>query len=688
MKKWIGFFLWAALIITSLLRLVKNGSIQSNPEGQPVMTTVQTKEVDLNTFLELYNQGTFEKVALKDVVKLEWYVPYTGEAQQQAFSLSFFQWEREQFTVYKTNKPSDTSLPELGIEPNGATIIDVQFTETSVLTSLLVEQILPLVFFILLLVLAFRFFGPKWWAGGLPFGTRTGKLRTNTDVKTKFADVAGMEEVKAEVSEIVDFLKHPKKYQKVGAKIPRGVLLWWPPGAGKTMLARAVAGEAGVPFFSASWSEFMEMLVGMGAAKVRELFKKAKAAAPAIIFIDEIDTIGRKRGAGYSGGHQEQEQTLNQILTEMDGFDTDTNVIVIAATNRPDILDSALLRSGRFDRKVMVGQPTLEERKMILEIHVKDKKLAPDADLNALARRTSGFVGADLANIINEAALRIAKQNRTKITMDDLDYALEKVVMGPEKKIKSLRAKEKEIVTYHELGHAVTAYVCPNADPVEKISIVSRGMALGVTWMMPAEDRYLNSKAKFEDELITLLGWRAAEEVFFGKDEITTGASNDFEKVAKIARSMLTKYGMDEELGTLVWYDPDKADFYHFKPFSEKLSQQIDAKTQALVAKAYKKSVAIIKKHQNLITKMAGLLMNKEYITKDEFIAMMEDPKKIDKLVDEFNKNHEKMIKKQERAEKKGTESKAKSQKAKSEDEPKELTAKETDKKIKKFLDS
>ena len=314
-----------------------------------------------------------------------------------------------------------------------------------------------------------------------------------------------MDEAKDELIEIVDFLKNGKKYQDVGAKIPKGVLLYGPPGSGKTLLARAVAGEANVPFFSASGSEFMEMLVGMGAAKVRDLFKKAKSASPSIIFIDEIDTIGKKRGAGYTGGHQEQEQTLNQILTEMDGFDKETNVIVIAATNRPDTLDSALMRSGRFDRKIMVGRPTLEERTMILKLHASDKKLDKGVDLDVLARRTSGFVGADLANIINEAALRVAKENRKALTMDDFEYALEKVVMGPEKKIKSIREKEKQIVTYHELGHAVTAYFLPNADPVEKISIVSRGMALGVTWMMPEEDRYLYSKAKFIDEMVSLL---------------------------------------------------------------------------------------------------------------------------------------------------------------------------------------
>ena len=442
-------------------------------------------------------------------------------------------------------------------------------------------------------------------------------------LKTKFTDVAGMDEVKQELIEVVDYLKDSKKYMDVGARIPKGVLLYGPPGAGKTLLARAVAGEAGVPFFSASWSEFMEMLVGMGAAKVRELFMKAKKAAPSIIFIDEIDTIGKKRWAGYTGGHQEQEQTLNQILTEMDGFEKETNVIVIAATNRPDTLDSALLRPGRFDRKVYVGRPTLEERQMILAYHTGKTKLADDADLAIIARRTSGFVGADLENIVNEAALKVAKEWRTHLTMNDFEYALEKIVMWPEKKIKSLKEKERNIVAYHELWHAVTAYTLPNADPVEKISIVSRGMALGVTWMMPEEDRYLHSKSQFLDEMVTLLWGRAAEEVFFGKDEITTGASNDFEKITKIAYDMLLKYGMDEELGTIVYYDQDKAEFTPFKPYSEDIAVKVDAKVKQLVETAYHKAIKIIEQYKDAMDHMATYLLEKEYITKEEFEAMM-----------------------------------------------------------------
>ncbi len=633
-----------------------------------------SEEVDLNEFLKRYSNQEFEQIILKDVVKLEWYTLYTG----QDTASWFMQPKADKlYTVYKTNKPADTSLPELGIALTGSTIVDVQFDEQWMFAKLFLEQILPLIFFILILLLAFKFFGPKWW--GMPwFGIKAWQLRTNKDIKTKFTDVAWMDEVKDELIEVVDFLKNPKKYQKVWAKIPRWVLLRWPPGSWKTLLAKAVAWEAWVPFFSASWSEFMEMLVGMWAAKVRELFKKAKAASPSIIFIDEIDTIGRKRWWWHTGWHQEQEQTLNQILTEMDGFDTNSNVIVIAATNRPDVLDNALLRSGRFDRKIMVGNPTLDERKLILEIHARGKQLWANADLDALARRTSWFVWADLANILNEAALKIAKDNRKKITMEDLDYALEKIVMGPEKRIKTLKEKERNIVTYHELWHAVTAYLLPNADPVEKISIVSRGMALWVTWMMPEEDSYLHSKAKFMDEMVTLLWWRAAEEIFFGKDEITTWASNDFEKVTKIASNMILKYWMDEELWTLIRLDKEKSSTY-FKPFSEKTAQLADNKIKGLVEKSYKKALSLLKKNKKLIEKMAALLLEKEYITKEEFLAMMDDPKKIDENIKLFSANHKKTVKKL-------ASKKTKPTKIKTTPKKEQLTKEQIEKKVDEFL--
>jgi len=646
MKKWILFFIVAASLITLGLSLVKQYTWSLTPAWnnqetpQAVTTFVKTTETDLSDFLAQYTSGGFETVIQEDGYTLKGLIPTTIPVKPM-----FGPQATKAYDVITTKMPPNTSLQEIGITTTGATLIDIVYNEQSALATVFLEHVLPILFFLLMIVLFFKFMWPKW--GWFPFwNMKAWTLRSQSDSKTKFKDVAWMEEVKDELIEIVDYLKNPAKYQKVGAKIPKGVLLYWPPGAGKTLLARAVAGEAGVPFISASGSEFMEMLVGLGAAKVRDLFKKAKAWAPSIIFIDEIDTIGRKRGSGHTWGHQEQEQTLNQILTEMDGFDTDTNVIVIAATNRPDILDPALLRSGRFDRKVMVGNPTLEERVMILEYHVKGKKLEKEVDLESLARRTSGFVWADLANIMNEAALKVARDNRSAINMDDIDYALEKVVMWPEKKIKSLKEKEKQIVTYHELGHAVTAFHLPNADPVEKISIVSRGMALGVTWMMPSEDTYLYSKAKFLDELVSLLWWRAAEELFFWKENITTGASNDFEKVTNIAYNMMMKYGMDEELGTLNYISEQE---WFTKPYSEKTAELIDTKVKNIVSEAYVKSLKILTENKQLIEKIAELLFEKEYLTREEFFEMMSNPTLIDEIVVKYRKSHAKKIAKAEK---------------------------------------
>lgn len=445
-----------------------------------------------------------------------------------------------------------------------------------------------------------------------------------------------MDEVKMELSEIVDYLKHPEKYHKVGARHPKGVLLYGEPGSGKTLLARAVAWESSVPFFSVSGSEFMEMLVGMWAAKVRELFGKAKAVGRAIIFIDEIDAIGKKRGVGYTGGHQEQEQTLNQILTEMDGFDNKTNIIVIAATNRPDILDPALLRAWRFDRKVMVSRPTFEERILIFDYYVKDKKVNPKVNIESLAKRTSGLVGADIENIVNEASLHVAKDSRLVLLWADFEYALEKVVMWPEKKVKSIKEQEKKIIAFHELGHAVTSYFLPNADPVEKISIVRRGQALGVTWMMPTEDNYLCSRAKFLDEVVSLLGWRASEEIFFGENEITTWAYSDFEKATEIITNMIVKYGMDKELGPVLYADKANDEYKMYKAYSEKTAELIDKKIKDYLNDCYEKSKALVKKNKNMIEQMSKVLLEKEYLTKEEFMAMMKDINKVDEFMKEI----------------------------------------------------
>jgi cell division protease FtsH len=443
--------------------------------------------------------------------------------------------------------------------------------------------------------------------------------------KVTFGDVAGSEAAKQDLSEIVDFLKNPKKYLKMGAKIPRGVLLYGPPGTGKTLLARAVAGEADVPFFSISGSEFVEMFVGVGASRVRDLFSKARKNSPCIIFIDEIDAVGRHRGAGLGGGHDEREQTLNQILSEMDGFEKDTNVIVIAATNRPDVLDPALLRPGRFDRRITIDNPDLNERLAILKVHARNKPFDKSVDLEIVARHSPGFSGADLENLLNEGALLAARENKKHIDQSDLDRSLEKVLLGPEKSGKLMTDEEIKITAYHELGHAITGYVLPHTDPVHKISIVSRGMALGVTWFLPERDRLLVSKEKFEDELVSLLGGRAAEELMFGENAVTTGASNDMEKATKIARNMVTKYGMSP-LGPITFGEHHGnpflgKDLMHEKTYSEDTAKMIDAEVSKALQKALKSARDILTKYKKLLVKIGDDLIEKETITRDEFEA-------------------------------------------------------------------
>ncbi len=455
----------------------------------------------------------------------------------------------------------------------------------------------------------------------MSFGKSKAKLYDKEKQKSTFEDVAGCEEAKEELVEVVDFLKNPQKYRAMGAKIPKGIMLVGAPGTGKTLLARSVAGEAEVPFFNISGSEFVEMFVGVGASRVRDLFNKAKRNAPCIIFIDEIDAVGRHRGAGMGGGHDEREQTLNQILTEMDGFETGTNVIVIAATNRPDILDPALLRPGRFDRRVVVDMPDIKARELILKVHSRNKPLAKTVDLNKIAKSTPGFTGADIENLMNEAAIMTAKTNRKTIGMNEIEKAIEKVVMGPERKSRVLDEKEKKITAYHEVGHAVVGHLLPNCDPVHKISIISRGMALGVTWFMPEEEKHLYAKSKFEDELCSLLGGYTTEEVFFG--EMTTGASNDLERATKIARNMVTKYGMSE-LGPMIFGDGNEEvflgkDFGHIRNYSENSASKIDDLVKKILEKAHEKTRGIITKNKKLIEKIAEHLIKKETISREEF---------------------------------------------------------------------
>jgi cell division protease FtsH len=464
----------------------------------------------------------------------------------------------------------------------------------------------------------------------MTFGKSKAKLYEKGKQKTTFDDVAGAEEAKEELSEIVDFLKNPKKYQKMGAKIPKGVMLVGAPGTGKTLLARAVAGEADVPFFSISGSEFVEMFVGVGASRVRDLFNKAKRNAPSIIFIDEIDAVGRHRGAGMGGGHDEREQTLNQILTEMDGFETGTNVILMAATNRPDILDPALLRPGRFDRRVIVDMPDIKARESILKVHSRNKPLNKTVDLGKIAKGTPGFTGADLENLMNEAAIMAAKHNKKHVSGENVEEAIEKVVMGPARKSKVMNKKETKITAYHEVGHAIVGHMLPGCDPVHKVSVVSRGRALGVTWFLPEEDTHLSSKSKFEDELCSLLGGYTAEEVFFG--EMTTGASNDLERATKIARNMVTRYGMSEMGPIIFGSNNDEVflgkDYGHVRNYSEATASRIDTLVNELLEKAHKRTRDIITKNKKMMIEISEDLLKKETINREEFLSYFKSAKK------------------------------------------------------------
>ena len=505
---------------------------------------------------------------------------------------------------------------------NIPTPVFVADTESNIFWGNLISSIIPVLIIFAIIAFMMRKAGS---GGGLGFGMSKAKMFTKQNSKTKFTDVAGCKESKEELIEVVDFLKHPKKYLKLGAKIPRGILLVGEPGTGKTLLARAVAGEAGVPFFLISGSEFIEMFVGVGASRVRDLFGKAKKLAPAIIFIDEIDAIGKQRGPGFGGGHDEREQTLNQILTEMDGFENETNVIVLAATNRPDVLDKALLRPGRFDRRVIIDKPDLEARTEILTVHSRSKPLDKKVDLKEIAKKTPGFAGAELESVMNEAAILTAKSNKQVINQTILLDAVEKVLMGPEKKSVKLIEKEKIITAYHEVGHALVSHIIPDCDPVHKISIVARGMSLGSTWYLPNEERRMYSKSKFIGEICSLLGGRVAEEIKFGKDEITTGASNDLERASGVARRMVTEYGMSS-LGPIVFGEKYQggfagADFGHEKNYSDETALKIDLEVTKIIEGAFKKTREIIEKNIKVFEKITKQLLEKEVLTAQEFSA-------------------------------------------------------------------
>lgn len=537
-------------------------------------------------------------------------------------------------TALESRKEADTTLigqlRDYGVTPEQLAEVNIEVSAPSpwggVLSGAL--YLLPVLFMGGLLWFIFRQAQGSNNAA-MSFGKSRARMFSGEHPTVTFADVAGAEEAKQELAEIVEFLKEPQKFIQLGARIPKGVLLVGPPGTGKTLLSKAVSGEAGVPFFSISGSEFVEMFVGVGASRVRDLFDQAKRHSPCIIFVDEIDAVGRQRGAGLGGSHDEREQTLNQMLVEMDGFDTDTNVIIIAATNRPDILDPALLRPGRFDRRVTLDRPDVKGREAILKVHVKGKPLEPNADLASVARGTPGFAGADLENLVNEAAILSARRNKKSIGQPELEEAIERVVMGPERKSRLISDEEKRIIAYHEAGHAIVANAIAEADPVQKVTIVGRGQAGGVTWFRPDEDRMLMSRKKMLATLAYALGGRAAEELVF--DDITSGASGDIEQVTRMARAMVTRLGMSSEMGTLAYGQKEELIFLgreisEQRDYSEAVAEQIDREVRKLVEDAYKQAKVTVKKYRKQLDAVAKKLLEVEFITREEFEAIFPPP--------------------------------------------------------------
>ncbi|GAC1369302.1 MAG: ATP-dependent zinc metalloprotease FtsH [Candidatus Saccharimonadales bacterium] len=571
------------------------------------LPTARTKEVTLTQLADEVKNGQVQNIEV-DGNKLTATLKDAGEPKQT------------------TNKEPTVSLKDNGIDTSKVTV-NVKGADSG--TSSIWFQLLITVGPIALIIAFFYFMMRQAQGQGnqaMNFGKSRARLYGTDKKKVTFKEVAGADEAKQELTEVVEFLKFPSKFEALGAKIPKGVLLFGPPGTGKTLLARAVAGEAGVPFFSIAGSDFVEMFVGVGASRVRDLFMKAKKNAPCIIFIDEIDAVGRQRGTGMGGGHDEREQTLNQILVEMDGFEQGANVIVIAATNRPDVLDPALLRPGRFDRRVTLDAPDLKSRIAILEVHSANKPLEKGTDLEEIAKKTPGFSGADLENLMNEAAILAARLDQKKITQKDMNSSVEKVLMGPERKTHVMNVKEKEITAYHEAGHAIVAHMLPNAHPVNKVSIISRGRAGGFTWQLPDEDRHLSSVADYKDDMAVMLGGRMSESLVFG--DITNGASNDLQKATQLARHMIMDNGMSHKLTNRVFGSQQDnvfmgRDFGSAKDYSEDVAKTIDDEVAGLIDEAAKRAGEVIKKHRDKVDKIAAKLMKDEVIDKDEFIDLI-----------------------------------------------------------------
>ena len=572
-----------------------------------------------------------KNVPLSDVTKL------IREDKVETLEVSSSKLEtkvKDSDTKLTSNLGPNTDIPKYfsdsGVPAEKISAINIEFKNPSA-TSQVAGAILPFLIPFILIAL-FIYFLMRQVQGSnnraLTFGQSSVRLSDEQKNKVRFADVAGAKEAKEELSEIVQFLRFPQKFLALGAKIPKGVLLLGSPGVGKTMLARAVAGEANVPFFHISGSEFVEMFVGVGASRVRDLFKKAKRNAPCIVFIDEIDAVGRQRGAGLGGGHDEREQTLNQILVEMDGFETDTNVIVVAATNRPDVLDPALLRPGRFDRQVVLDLPDINDREAILKVHSKGKPFTPEVNLRKIAERTPGFSGADLANLINEGAILAARYDKKQIGTDDLKEAIEKVMIGPARKSHILSDEEKKITAYHEGGHALVGAVLPQADPVHKVTILSRGRAAGYTMKLPVEDKHLHTKQSFLDEIAALMGGYAAEKLIF--NELTTGASNDLKVATKMARKLVTQYGMSDTVGPVVLGDAHEnvflgRDIGEQKNYSEAIAQQIDAEVRRIMVEAEVRATEVMTRHRSYLDTIADRLVKEETLEQEAFTAIVND---------------------------------------------------------------
>jgi len=573
------------------------------------LTTTSEEQITKLTYPQFYNNVEQGKVKSVQVEVDELVYNIKGELKDG--------------TIFTTTAAKETDIVKLLQEKK------VDFTTEPVPPPPWWTSLLTTLFPIVILIAFLLFIMNQSQGGGskvMQFGRSKARLMSGEEVDVTFKDVAGADEAKEEMEEVVEFLKNPKKFIKIGARIPKGVLLYGAPGTGKTLMARAVAGEAGVPFFSISGSDFVEMFVGVGAARVRDLFEQAKKNAPCIVFIDEIDAVGRQRGAGLGGGHDEREQTLNQLLVEMDGFRTNEGIIVMASTNRPDILDPALLRPGRFDRHILIDKPDVKGREAILGVHIKDKPIDEDVNLEILAKRTPGFTGADLANMVNEAALLAARKDKSKVNMEELEESIERVIAGPEKKSRVISEKEKRLVAYHEAGHALVGYFLPYTDKLHKISIIPRGRAGGYTLLLPEEDRNYITKAYLLDEVTTLLGGRVAEALIL--NDISTGAQNDLERASSIVRKMITEYGMSEELGPLTFGHKNEEvflgrDISRDRDYSEAIAYAIDKEASMYMENSYKKAEEILTNHMEKLHQVAARLMEQETIEADEFEMIM-----------------------------------------------------------------